>query len=93
MGYRINERNTGSINLNGGLKVRRASKKLTDADKNLIQQILEKVQNNLKYDKIMSDGKGQHNPESIFTGGEGFTIAMTREQLDQLWTITYEKLK
>jgi len=93
MGYRINERNTGSYTLDGALKVRRESKKLTESDKEIIQQVLEKVHDNLKYDEILSKGKGQHNPEAMFTGGESFTIAMTREQFDQLWDIVYKKLK
>jgi len=91
-GHRINERNTGSYTLDGELKVRRESKKLTDSDKYFIKQILEKVLNNLKYDQILSAGKGQHNPEAMFAGGESFTISMNRDQFDQLWNIIYKKL-
>lgn len=81
---RINERNTGHSKLDGGVKIRKQSKKITDEEKYLARQVLTKVINAMEYDKAMSDGKGHLNSEAIFTDGGRITLSMTREQFEIL---------
>ena len=55
MGYRINERNTGSWTTDSEPKIRRKKidKTLSNSDRCLIGYILEEVIPKLEYDKIM----------------------------------------
>jgi hypothetical protein len=51
MGYRINEKNIGSITLNGELKKRkRIDKNLTNAEKHLAAMVLNKVYDCMEHD-------------------------------------------
>lgn len=81
---RINERNTGNCNLEGDVKIRRKSKKITAEEKFLAKQILSRVIDAMKYDKELSNGKGHLNSEAIFTDGGRITLSMTREQFDKI---------
>ncbi len=81
---RINERNVGNCNLDGGVKLRKQSNKITDEEKYLAKQVLTKVINAMEYDKEMSNGKGHLNSEAMFTDGGRITLAMTREQFEKL---------
>ena len=81
---RINERNTGHSKLDGGVKNRKQSNKITDEEKYLAKQVLSKVINAMEYDKEMSNGKGHLNSDAMFTDGGRFTLAITREQFEKL---------
>ena len=81
---RINERNVGNCNLDGGVKLRKQSNKITDEEKYLAKQVLTKVINAMEYDKELSNGKGHLNSEAMFTDGGRITLAMTREQFEKL---------
>lgn len=81
---RINERNTGYCNLDGGVKIRKRSNKITDEEKYIAKQVLQKVIDAMEYDKEMSNGKGHLNGDAIFTDGGRITLAMTREQFEKL---------
>ena len=81
---RINERNTGNCKLDGGVKTRKQSTKITDEEKYLTKQVLEKVIDAMEYDKEMSNGKGHLNNDAIFTDGGRITLSMTREQYEKL---------
>ncbi len=81
---RINERNTGYCNLNGGVKTRKTSNKITSEEMFLAKQILSKVIDSMEYDKELSNGKGHLNSEAMFTDGGRIVIAMTREQFEKL---------
>ena len=50
MGYRINERNTGSYTLEGSLKQRSKSKVLSNDEKSIAATILNKVYDAMEYD-------------------------------------------
>ena len=81
---RINERNTGHSKLDGGVKNRKQSNKITDEEKYLAKQVLSKVINAMEYDKEMSNGKGHLNSDAMFTDGGRITLAITREQFEKL---------
>ena len=81
---RINERNTGNCKLDGGVKIRKQSNKITDEEKYLAKQVLSKIVTAMEYDKVMSEGKGHLNSKAIFTDGGRITISMTREQFEIL---------
>jgi hypothetical protein len=81
---RINERNVGNCNLDGGVKLRKQSNKITDEEKYLAKQVLSKVINAMEYDKEMSNGKGHLNSDAMFTDGGRITLAITREQFEKL---------
>ena len=81
---RINERNTGNCKLDGGVKARKQSNKITDEEKYLAKQVLAKVIDAMEYDKEMSNGKGHLNNDAIFTDGGRITLSMTREQYEKL---------
>ena len=88
---RLNERNTGNCKLDGGVKIRKQSKKINEKEKYLAKQVLAKVIDAMEYDKEMSEGKGHLNSKAIFTDGGRITISMTREQFEIL-TDLIEKL-
>ena len=81
---RINERNVGNCNLDGGVKTRRTSNKITAEEMFLAKQVLSKVVDAMEYDKELSNGKGHLNSEAMFTDGGRITLAMTREQFEKL---------
>ena len=81
---RINERNTGKCKLDGGVKTRKQSNKITDEEKYLAKQVLAKVVDAMEYDNEMSNGKGHLNGDAIFTDGGRITLAMTRDQFEKL---------
>mgnify|MGYP001767822602 CR=1 FL=1 len=81
---RINERNIGNCNLDGGVKVRKQCNKITEEEKYLAKQVLLKVIDAMEYDKEMSNGKGHLNSEAIFTDGGRVTLSMTREQFEKI---------
>ena len=81
---RINERNVGNCNLDGGVKLRKQSNKITDEEKYLAKQVLAKVIDAMEYDKEISNGKGHLNNDAMFTDGGRITLAMTREQFEKL---------
>jgi hypothetical protein len=81
---RVNEKNVGNCNLNGGVKLRKQSNKITDEEKYLAKQVLQKVINAMEYDKEMSNGKGHLNSNAMFTDGGRITLAITREQFEKL---------
>lgn len=87
---RINERNTGNCKLDGGVKIRKQSNKITDEEKYLFCQVLAKVIDAMEYDKVMSEGKGHLNSNAIFTDGGRITISMTREQFEILTNLIYK---
>ena len=88
---RINERNTGNCKLDGGVKIRKQSNKITDEEKYLAKQVLAKVIDAMEYDKEMSNGKGHLNSDAMFTDGGRITLAMTREQFE-IFTDLIDKL-
>lgn len=82
MGYRINERNTGSYSLEENTKQRRyaKSKKLTDEEKAFAKEMLQRI-----YDCMeLEQGVG-------FTDGGRFILCLKRDQMTMLREIT-EKL-
>jgi len=81
---RINERNTGNSKLDGGVKTRKTSNKITAEEMFLVKQVLSKVVDAMEYDKELSNGKGHLNNEAMFTDGGRITLAMTREQFEKL---------
>ena len=85
---RINERNTGNCKLDGGVKIRKQSNKITDEEKYLAKQVLSKIVTAMEYDKVMSNGKGHLNNDAIFTDGGRITLSMTREQYEKLTDLT-----
>jgi hypothetical protein len=87
MGYRYNERNTGSYTMEGNLKSRSKSKKITDDEKVVAKAVLLRVAQCMEYDKEMNEGKGHLNPNAIFTDGNRFILSLTGEQLDKLWNV------
>lgn len=81
---RINERNTGSYKLDGGVKTRKTSNKITAKEMFLAKQVLFKVVDAMQYDKELSNGKGHLNNDAMFTDGGRITLAMTRDQFEKL---------
>lgn len=91
MPYRINERNTGSITLDGAPKRRSQSKKLTAEEKELAKVILAKVHDCLEYDRELS-GVGHLSPDAKFVDGGRFTVMLTGKELSMLQGIIFKKL-
>ena len=81
---RINERNTGSWSVEGQLKVRRGKSSFTQNQKYLLSQVLEKVLAAMEHDP---EGRGPLHPESRWTDGGNFTLSMSGEQKDELYTV------
>ena len=71
MGYRINERNLGNTNLEGGSKSRRTAKpKLSNYEKELIKSILMRVYESMEKD--ITIGK--------YVDGGRFSLCLSKDQ-------------
>ena len=81
---RINERNTGHSKLDGGVKTRKTSNKITAEEMFLAKQVLVKVIDAMEYDKELSNGKGHLSNDAVFSDGGRITLSMTREQFEKL---------
>lgn len=81
MGYRINERNTGSYSLEGNMKQRRTKKeKLTAEEKQLAKDVLMKVYGCMEKDDDLG-----------YTDGGRFMLCLSKQQWETLLDIS-EKL-
>lgn len=85
MAKRVNERNTGTYNLDSSLKERKKTSnvEITFEDKKLAKSVLKKVYESLKYDKELS-GCGHLSQDAIFTDGGRFVISMKRSTFEAL---------
>jgi len=82
MGYRINERNLGNTNLEGGSKSRRTAKpKLSNYEKELIKSILMRVYESMEKD--ITIGK--------YVDGGRFSLCLSKDQWEALYDIANER--
>jgi len=91
MGYRINERNIGNHNLEGGVKRRKTAKaKLSEQEIELAKAILQRVYDSLQYDETLSE-RGHLHDDSLWTDGGRFIISLNGKQKNLLFDIIYER--
>lgn len=91
MARRYNERNIGSINLEGSIKNRKSkTKKISQDEIDFLKAVLERVYNSIEYDKELSN-TGHLSPESVWTDGGRFAISLTGAQKDMLSDILYDR--
>lgn len=91
MAHRINERNIGNHNLEGGIKKRKKAKsKLSNEEIELTKAILQKVYDCLEYEKSISE-RGHLHDDSVWTDGGRFIISLSGKQKNNLFDIIHER--
>ena len=84
MGYRINERNTGTWSLGAEPKNVRSKKvgEMTESDKELLIAVIERVIDAMEFDPQISD-RGHLDEDAKFTDVVQFTLFLSMQQFQR----------